>query len=56
MTGKASCLTPSESIAVLKEFNIARHYNSKHKERYKNGVGVLRREEVAALERGLESQ
>jgi hypothetical protein len=30
VTGKALCLICSESIAVLKEYNIARHYNSKH--------------------------
>jgi hypothetical protein len=35
---------------------ICRHYNSKHKENYKNCVGDLRREKVSALKRGLESQ
>jgi hypothetical protein len=34
MNGKALCLIFSESIAVLKEYNIARHYNSKHKGKY----------------------
>jgi hypothetical protein len=40
----------------LKKYNTARHYNSKHKEKYKNCVGALRREKVAALKMGLESQ
>jgi hypothetical protein len=37
----------------LKEYNIATHYNSKHKEKYKNCVSALRREEVVALKREL---
>jgi hypothetical protein len=40
----------------LKECNIARHYNSKHSIKYKNFVNALRREKLAALKRGLESQ
>jgi hypothetical protein len=32
---KALCLICSKSIAVLKEYNITRHYNLKHKEKYK---------------------
>jgi hypothetical protein len=36
----------------LKEFNIGKHYNSKHKEKYK----TVRREKVAALKTGLEPQ
>jgi hypothetical protein len=34
VNGKALCSICSESIAVLKEYNIARHCNSKHKEKY----------------------
>jgi hypothetical protein len=30
MNVKALCLICNESIAVLKEYNIARHYNLKH--------------------------
>jgi hypothetical protein len=41
MDRKASCLICSESIAILKEYNIARH-----KEKYKKLVGALRREVV----------
>jgi hypothetical protein len=35
MNGKALRFICSESISVLKECNIARHYNSKHKVKYK---------------------
>jgi hypothetical protein len=43
MNGTALCLICSGSIAVLKEYNIARHYSTKHKEEYKNCVIALRR-------------
>jgi hypothetical protein len=40
--GKTFCLISSESIAVLKEYKIASHYTSKHKEKYKSCVYGLR--------------
>jgi hypothetical protein len=46
----------SETVAILKDYNIAEHYISKHKEKYKNFVHALRREKLAALERRYESQ
>jgi hypothetical protein len=52
MNRKALCLIYSESIAVLKEYNIARHYNSKHKAKYKNCLGALRKENMTALKKG----
>jgi hypothetical protein len=55
MNRKALFLICSESIAVLKEYNTASHYNLKHKEKYKNCVRVRRQEKVVALSR-LESQ
>jgi hypothetical protein len=39
MHRKALCLVGSEIIIVLKEYNIARHYNSKHNEKF---LGALR--------------
>jgi hypothetical protein len=48
MNGKALCLICSENTVVLKEYNAARHYNSKHKENHKNCVGALRTEKVTA--------
>jgi hypothetical protein len=49
MDGRALCLICTEGIAVLKEYNIARYYSSKHKERCRNFVGALRTEKVSAL-------
>lgn len=45
---KAQCLVCSESIATLKECNTAKRCNSKHKDKYKNCVGSLRKEKMAA--------
>jgi hypothetical protein len=56
VNGKTFHLICSEGVAILKQYNIARHYSSKHKEKYKNSVGTLRREKVGAIKRGLESQ
>jgi hypothetical protein len=44
----------SESVAVLKECGIARHYNSNQKGNYNNFVNASRREKVAALKTGSE--
>jgi nitrate/TMAO reductase-like tetraheme cytochrome c subunit len=44
INGKTFCLICNENIAVLKEYNIARHYNSKYKEKYKNCIVALRRQ------------
>jgi hypothetical protein len=40
MNGKDLCLGCSESIAAVKVYTIAKHYNSEHKEKYKT-VSVL---------------
>jgi hypothetical protein len=48
VNGKALCLICSKSITVLKENNIARCYNLKHK----NCVCDVRREKFVALKRG----
>jgi hypothetical protein len=50
------CLICNESVAVLKDYNIAGHYNSKHREKYETFVSAVRRKEVVAFRRGLESQ
>jgi hypothetical protein len=47
MNRKAWCLIRSESIALLKEYDVDRRHNSKHIKKYKNCVGDLRREKVA---------
>jgi hypothetical protein len=55
MNGKALCVIYSESIAVLKKYSIARHCNSKHKEKYRTCIGASRRE-LATLKSGFEAQ
>ena len=39
---KVSCLICNETIAVLKECNIRRHYDTKHKVDYEQFTGKLR--------------
>ena len=34
--GKAVCLVCGEQVAVLKDYNLNRHYNTKHAEKYGN--------------------
>lgn len=36
--GKPVCLLHRANVAVFKEYNLRRHYNTKHKDRYKNIV------------------
>jgi len=42
--GKILCLICNESIDVLKEYKIAWHCNSQHKEKHKNCFSALRRQ------------
>lgn len=46
--GKALCLVCQETISVLKEYNIKRHYITKHKE-YENMTGEARKEKNIIL-------
>jgi hypothetical protein len=54
VNGKALYLLCSECIAISIAYNTARHYNVKHKEKYKNCV-CSEKKKVIALKRGLES-
>ena len=36
VSGKAVCLVYKESIAVLKDYNLSRHFQTKHAEKYSN--------------------
>jgi hypothetical protein len=38
--GKAVCLICNETIAVLKEYNICRHYDTKHPAKYSGLIGL----------------
>ena len=49
------CLICQETVAVFKEFNIKRHYQTKHAS-YDNLTGNVRREKLKQLEAGLTAQ
>jgi hypothetical protein len=36
VSGKAVCLVCKESTAVLKDYNLSRHFQAKHAEKYRN--------------------
>ncbi|UYV64114.1 K02A2.6-like, partial [Cordylochernes scorpioides] len=55
-SNKALCLICNESIAVLKEYNMKRHYETKHSQNYSKYTGIVRTEKFEALKRGLKSQ
>ncbi|UYV62708.1 EPM2AIP1 [Cordylochernes scorpioides] len=55
-SNKALCLICNESIAVLKEYNMKRHYETKHSQNYSKYTGIMRTEKFEALKRGLKSQ
>ncbi|XP_073714947.1 general transcription factor II-I repeat domain-containing protein 2-like [Misgurnus anguillicaudatus] len=56
VNGKAVCLVCSHQVAVLKEYNIRRHYVSLHADKYDNFQGQRRREKVNELLAGLKKQ
>lgn len=53
---KALCLICNETVAVLKEFNVRRHYETKHKSKYSNLTGKLREDKIASLKNSLSIQ
>ncbi|CAN7948344.1 unnamed protein product [Ixodes pacificus] len=53
---KAACLVCNETVAVLKEYNLRRHYETNHEKQYSKFVGAQRAEKYRSLERGLHSQ
>ena len=53
---KASCVICSESVAVLKEYNLRRHYETKHLSTYPKFSGKLRSEKYESMKRGLKAQ
>lgn len=53
---KALCLICNETVAVLKEFNVRRHYETKHKSNFSNLTGKLREDKVSSLKKSLSSQ
>lgn len=53
---KALCLICNETVAVLKEFNVRRHFDTKHKSKFLNLTGKLREDKISSLKNSLSSQ
>lgn len=53
---KPMCLLCSESLSVMKEFNLKRHYITKHSSLYESFQGQRRKEKVEKLMKGLNEQ
>ncbi|XP_063768169.1 general transcription factor II-I repeat domain-containing protein 2-like [Eleginops maclovinus] len=54
--GKAVCLVCGEQIAVFKDYNLSRHYETKHAEKYKNFTDAERARTSEALLAKLQKQ
>ena len=46
---KPLCLICKETVAVFKEHNIKRHYETKHKIKYDGNVGLCREKKIGKL-------
>ena len=53
---KPVCLVCHEPVSVMKEYNIKRHYETKHAEKFDSIQGQLRSDKVADLKKALQSQ
>ena len=51
-----NCLISSESIAVLNEYNLRRHYETKHQSKYSKLSDKLRTEKFHSMKRNLQGQ
>jgi hypothetical protein len=51
-----ACLICQESIAVMKEYNLKRHYNTKHAAKYNMIQGQLRIDKLALLMKNIQGQ
>jgi len=56
MIGIPVCLVCSQQVSVVKEYNIRRHYETHHAEKYRGLQGQPRREKVKELIAGLKKQ
>jgi len=54
--GNATCLICKEKVAVLKEYNLKRHYSTKHGERYEKYQADEREKTAMKLKKELTSQ
>ena len=53
---KALCVICNETVAVMKEYNLRRHHQSKHQEKYAHLEGEVRAEKFAKLQNQFTSQ
>ncbi|XP_027230682.2 general transcription factor II-I repeat domain-containing protein 2-like [Penaeus vannamei] len=53
---KAVCLICQEAVAVFKEYNLRRHYESRHKDKYDSLQGQMRADKLSKLKSGLLAQ
>ncbi|PNF17745.1 hypothetical protein B7P43_G07069 [Cryptotermes secundus] len=56
LDGKALCLLCSDTVAVLKEYNIRRHYQTKHSAQYSQLTGKERSQKLETLKRSISLQ
>ena len=56
LNGKPTCLIGMQNIAVAKEHNIRRHYNSKHASKYDKFRGKLGEKKLKELQKSLQNQ
>lgn len=56
MNGKPVCLVCMQQVAVLKEYNLKRHYETRHGDKYSNLKVELRRQKINELLLGLKKQ
>ena len=54
-SGKVMCLICKGNISVFKEYNIRRHYDSKHKSLFDKYDEVLRKDNISNLVKGFAS-
>lgn len=53
---KAVCLICQEAVAVFKEYNLRRHYESRHKDKYDSLQGQMRVDKLSKLKSGMLAQ
>lgn len=56
INGKPVCLVCMQQVAVLKEYNMKRHYETRHGEKYSNLGGEQRRQKINELLLGVKKQ
>ena len=53
---RAVCLICQNSVSAFKEYNLHRHYETQHKDKYDSLVGQVRKDKILRLKHGLTTQ